>query len=343
MRLKPHRPSPEILSGESADVYFARATRILEREGLDPVVAMEVFSRGRASSAASTRRRTCWPTSCEQAGPGRGPRRGPRRRRPLLAEGGRPADPRPLPRLRPVRDGDPGHDGPGDRLGDRRPRVRRGRRAGAGHQLRRPPRPPGRDRRPGLRRDRRRLRRRLDAGRRPAGEPQPDRDHAPLARAHRRGHRAGRPGLRSRPGARRAPDRPRRHVQGRGRGGAPGRRRARRQALRHPARHAVGARPGHRRPRQGDPGAPGPGRPPPGPDRRLRRPDARPDPLLQGAGGPGRQLRRRQLHLRRQPDRLHRRHQGDRRAAIAKRGRIPGITSSPRLQRVDLAAWRSDV
>jgi nicotinate phosphoribosyltransferase len=46
MRLKPHRPSREILSGESADVYFARATRILEREGLDPLVVMEVFSRG---------------------------------------------------------------------------------------------------------------------------------------------------------------------------------------------------------------------------------------------------------------------------------------------------------
>ena len=46
MRLKPHRPSHEILSGESADVYFARATRILEREGLDPIVVLEVFSRG---------------------------------------------------------------------------------------------------------------------------------------------------------------------------------------------------------------------------------------------------------------------------------------------------------
>ncbi len=45
MRLKPHRPSPEILSGKSADVYFARARRIMEREGLDPVVVMEVFSR----------------------------------------------------------------------------------------------------------------------------------------------------------------------------------------------------------------------------------------------------------------------------------------------------------
>jgi len=45
MRLKPHRPSNEILSGESADVYFDRARRIMEREGLDPIVAMEVFSR----------------------------------------------------------------------------------------------------------------------------------------------------------------------------------------------------------------------------------------------------------------------------------------------------------
>jgi nicotinate phosphoribosyltransferase len=39
------RPSREILSGESADVYFARADRIMEREGLDPVVTMEVFTR----------------------------------------------------------------------------------------------------------------------------------------------------------------------------------------------------------------------------------------------------------------------------------------------------------
>jgi nicotinate phosphoribosyltransferase len=39
------KPSWEILSGDSADVYFARADRIMEREGLDPVVAMEVFAR----------------------------------------------------------------------------------------------------------------------------------------------------------------------------------------------------------------------------------------------------------------------------------------------------------
>jgi nicotinate phosphoribosyltransferase len=39
------RPSREILSGDSADVYFARAESILQREGLDPVVTMEVFAR----------------------------------------------------------------------------------------------------------------------------------------------------------------------------------------------------------------------------------------------------------------------------------------------------------
>ena len=39
------RPSGEILSGDSADVYFARAESVLEREGLDPIVTMEVFAR----------------------------------------------------------------------------------------------------------------------------------------------------------------------------------------------------------------------------------------------------------------------------------------------------------
>jgi nicotinate phosphoribosyltransferase len=42
------RPSREILSGDSADVYFARAASILEREGLDPLVTMEVFARQEA-------------------------------------------------------------------------------------------------------------------------------------------------------------------------------------------------------------------------------------------------------------------------------------------------------
>jgi nicotinate phosphoribosyltransferase len=38
-------PSHEILSGDSADVYFARAEEILAKEGLDPLVVMEVFAR----------------------------------------------------------------------------------------------------------------------------------------------------------------------------------------------------------------------------------------------------------------------------------------------------------
>jgi nicotinate phosphoribosyltransferase len=45
MAIRRTRPSWEILSGDSADVYFARAERILEREGLDPIVTMEVFAR----------------------------------------------------------------------------------------------------------------------------------------------------------------------------------------------------------------------------------------------------------------------------------------------------------
>ncbi|MBA3235254.1 MAG: nicotinate phosphoribosyltransferase, partial [Chloroflexi bacterium] len=39
------RPSHEILSGDSADVYFARAETILAEEGRDPLVTMEVFTR----------------------------------------------------------------------------------------------------------------------------------------------------------------------------------------------------------------------------------------------------------------------------------------------------------
>jgi nicotinate phosphoribosyltransferase len=48
MGLQRVRPSAEIMSGESADVYFARAAAILEREGKDPLVTMEVFTRQQA-------------------------------------------------------------------------------------------------------------------------------------------------------------------------------------------------------------------------------------------------------------------------------------------------------
>jgi nicotinate phosphoribosyltransferase len=45
MGLTRSRPSHEILSGDSADVYFARAEAILAKEGRDPLVTMEVFAR----------------------------------------------------------------------------------------------------------------------------------------------------------------------------------------------------------------------------------------------------------------------------------------------------------
>ena len=41
-------PSSSVLTGDSADVYFARAEEILSHEGLDPVVVMEVFTRQEA-------------------------------------------------------------------------------------------------------------------------------------------------------------------------------------------------------------------------------------------------------------------------------------------------------
>ena len=45
MGIQRARPSHEILSGDSADVYFSRADSILAAEGLDPLVTMEVFTR----------------------------------------------------------------------------------------------------------------------------------------------------------------------------------------------------------------------------------------------------------------------------------------------------------
>lgn len=41
-------PSREILSGEASDVYFSRAEEILSKESLDPIVVMEVFARREA-------------------------------------------------------------------------------------------------------------------------------------------------------------------------------------------------------------------------------------------------------------------------------------------------------
>ena len=46
-RIGPNRfePAPDVLSGDTADVYFARARAILEAERLDPLVTMEIFAR----------------------------------------------------------------------------------------------------------------------------------------------------------------------------------------------------------------------------------------------------------------------------------------------------------
>ena len=63
------RPSNEILSGESADVYFARAESILEREGLDPMVDMEVFSRQAGILCGIDEAKNLSPTSSATADP----------------------------------------------------------------------------------------------------------------------------------------------------------------------------------------------------------------------------------------------------------------------------------
>jgi nicotinate phosphoribosyltransferase len=41
-------PAVEVLSGDSGDVYFARAEEILARENINPMVALEVFTRANA-------------------------------------------------------------------------------------------------------------------------------------------------------------------------------------------------------------------------------------------------------------------------------------------------------
>lgn len=43
--MKPHQfePSQDILSGETADIYFARTIEVLRKEGINPVAVMEIF------------------------------------------------------------------------------------------------------------------------------------------------------------------------------------------------------------------------------------------------------------------------------------------------------------
>ena len=63
--------------------------------------------------------------------------------------------------------------------------------------------------------------------------------------------------------------------------------------------------------------------------------------VLQGGRRPGRFVRGRLVHQRRDTDRLHRRHQGDRRRSRSPSAAgSPVSTDSPRLEAVDLAAYR---
>ena len=122
MGLTRSRPSHEILSGDSADVYFARAETILEQEGLDPLVTMEVFTREDAVLCGIDEARNLLGHVLAGADPAETRLEALARRRPDRAQGDRPPDPRPLPPVRAVRDGVPGDARPVDRLGDRGPR-----------------------------------------------------------------------------------------------------------------------------------------------------------------------------------------------------------------------------
>jgi len=44
MKKPEFKPGEAVLSGETADIYFARTIEILRHEGLNPVATMEVFS-----------------------------------------------------------------------------------------------------------------------------------------------------------------------------------------------------------------------------------------------------------------------------------------------------------
>ena len=121
MGLSRSRPSHEILSGDSADVYFARAETILEQEGRDPLVTMEVFARQDAVLCGIDEARNLLGHVLAGADPAETQARGAVRRRRHRAQGDRPAHPGPLPPVRAVRDGLPRDARPVDRLGDGRP------------------------------------------------------------------------------------------------------------------------------------------------------------------------------------------------------------------------------
>ena len=341
MGLTRSRPSHEILSGDSADVYFARAESILASEGRDPLVTMEVFGREAARPVRHRRGPQPARARARQRRSGRDAARGAPRRRRHRAQGDRPPDPGALPPVRAVRDGLPRDALPVDRLGDRGAGLRRGGRAGSGHQLRGAPHPPGHHRRPRLRGDRRRLRRRLDAGRGPPGRPRPDRHDAALAGPDLRRHGRGRPRVRSARGRRtcrgscsstRSRTRPRRRCGS-------------------PMRSATGSTASASTPRPSGAGspptsstrsAPGSTRPASSTSRSRSRAASTPtgSRYFKEAGAPVDSFAVGSYISGATPIDFT----GDIKEIdgrpIAKRGRIPGPTDSPRLEPVDLAPYR---
>ena len=135
----------DVLSGDTADVYFERARRILAAEQLDPVVVDGAVRVARTPSCAAPRSR--WPTCARSWATARRSSRRPiveslHDGDQIIPKGGRDADHGPLLRLRPVRDRPAGDPVPEHRLGDRRPPHRGRGRADPGDRLRRAARAP---------------------------------------------------------------------------------------------------------------------------------------------------------------------------------------------------------
>ena len=136
-------PSRDILSGESADVYFSRAEEILSKENLDPVVVMEVFGRRDAVLCGIDEAKVLLAHVLTENGAAE------EATVEALADGDLVAPKEVVLRIHAryrafglFETALLGHDGPVDGLGDGRARVRRGSRAGAGHLVRRASCPP---------------------------------------------------------------------------------------------------------------------------------------------------------------------------------------------------------
>ena len=150
----PYAPSAATLAGDNADIYFRRSCDILEAEQLNPVVAMEVFTRRHAllcgMREAQALLRQVLGAEAEVWSLDEGDWIEPREV--VLA------DSRALPAVRAVRDGAVGDAQQRDGMGHGRGGVRGRSRRGADHQLWRSAHPPRGQRPDGIRGHRRGVR-----------------------------------------------------------------------------------------------------------------------------------------------------------------------------------------